>query len=106
MFYDITIRSSSNESDRRKIFDIKALREMTRLPSPNGDGVCMGLASAKALIEATYDSADNSAILRLTPEQFAAWSYNRFEGAYHESDWWIVSATAVFPAEPPAVFTF
>lgn len=112
MFYQVTIKSEPAPFDgvrHNKINDIKALREMTRMPdNPNGvPGIAMGLTAAKAAIEATYYSRDNSAVIRMTPEQYAAFEYRRTVGISDiRYEWWMDSVKAVFPEETPNFFTY
>jgi len=103
MFYDLTIRTPNYS---RKIYDIKALREMTRLPVAPGSvapGAVMNLTDAKNAIEAGY--VEGSFVLRLTPEQYAAWCYNANYATYNERDWSLSSVKAVFPETEPKFFT-
>jgi hypothetical protein len=111
MHYDILIRGNDyGTAGSRKIADIKALREATRMPTNNGlspPGLVMGLTEAKAAIEQMY--ADGKATLRLTPEQFATWTYNyNWNGAApaNDRDWYWDTTEVYFPEPAKRVFSY
>jgi len=93
----------------RKISNIKALREATRERTSqirdeygNYSGTCMGLADAKAAIEAI--ALRGSIRLRMTPAQYGHFMVNRHD--LSDYDWQVKSSKYVSPEpEQPPLFT-
>lgn len=111
-FINVTLHRPKVPVQDRKINDIKALRESTRLieaPRPAPDaygnnyvvGDCMGLTEAKAAIETMY--ADGEVTLRMTPERYGYFMVNRHD-IHFKYDWQVKRSSFYFAAREPKVF--
>jgi len=112
-YINVTLHRPKHDGESRKINDIKALREATRiLEAPRsepdsfgnrlGYGACMGLAEAKDAIEEMY--RNGNVTIRMTPERYGYFMVNRRDIVI-KYDWQVKESAFYWPTVEAKVFT-